>query len=176
MRDNHKDVSFFTGVEVENSPALGFDTLFVVGLQSVDKIEQKIEWCNNFKIEHLYFGANQSFVIPEIHSSEFWAEWTNMIKHFLDAGYWATLDLNIKYVKDLHETGLCEFNTFIPMISAPIPYIGLLNYNATLKIDDIGLGYSNPGVWCHQVHDLQNRSVFTDWSKYSDDKVVSDKG
>ena len=32
---------------------------------------------------------------------------------------------------------------------------------------------TNPGVWCHSLHDLQNRSVFTDWSKYTKDQSVA---
>ena len=31
---------------------------------------------------------------------------------------------------------------------------------------------TNPGVWCHNIHDLQDRSKFTDWSKYTKDKTL----
>ena len=27
-------------------------------------------------------------------------------------------------------------------------------------------------VWCHSLHDLQKRSQFTDWSKYTQDEVI----
>jgi hypothetical protein len=57
------------------------------------------------------------------------------------------------------------------MISVKLPYINLFNYNATLKIDDRDFRATNAGVWCHSIHDLQNRAVFTDWSKYTKDEV-----
>lgn len=173
MRPGHEDADFFTGVEVEHSIAFGMKTLFIVGCKSIDQIEAKISYCNNFKIEHLYFGANQSFQIADTSTYEIWYEWTRTIKHFLNKGFWCTLDLDIRYLEELHETGLCEFNTFIPMISVPLPHIRLLNYNAILKLDDKSMAYSNPGVWCHRIHDLQNNSVFTDWSKYSSDTVLN---
>lgn len=172
MRKNHENANFFTGIEIEKSPAYGMKTLFIVGLKTVDTIQKQIDHCNNFKVEHLYFGANQSFCLPDLHKQEFWYKWTQTIKTFLDRGFWCSLDLNVKDVEALHETGLCEYNTFIPMISVPIPYIRLLNYNATLKIDDKTFAGSNPGIWCHSLHELQILDAFTDWSKYSQDKVL----
>ena len=59
------------------------------------------------------------------------------------------------------------------MISVKMPHIRLFNYNATVKIDDKGFKESNPGVWCHSLHSLQNRENFTDWSKYTSDEVIS---
>ena len=58
------------------------------------------------------------------------------------------------------------------MISVKIPYAGLLNYNTVIKIDDKDFAATNPGVWCHSLHDLQDREAFTDWSKYTQDEVV----
>ena len=47
------DVTFFTGYEVEKTPAFDLKTLFVVGLQSVDFIERfyKQEECEPDKTE-----------------------------------------------------------------------------------------------------------------------------
>jgi hypothetical protein len=95
-----------------------------------------------------------------------------MIQQWLDAGYWCTLDINVLQVEGLLESGLCEHNNFIPMISVKIPYIRQLGYNATIKIDDKDFAATNPGVWCHSLHTLQKRSVFTDWSKYTKDQIV----
>jgi hypothetical protein len=75
-------------------------------------------------------------------------------------------------VEGLLESGLCEHNNFIPMISVKIPYIQQLGYNATVKIDDKDFAATNPGVWCHSLHNLQKRSVFTDWSKYTKDQTL----
>lgn len=56
------------------------------------------------------------------------------------------------------------------MISVKMPYIKLLNYHATLKIDDTQWGYSNPGVWTHHLQSLLSKDVYTDWNDYKGDK------
>ena len=61
------------------------------------------------------------------------------------------------------------------MISAKLPGIRKLNYNATLKIDDSDYEATNPGVWCHSVHQLQSKRTFTDWSKYTQDQVIKEE-
>jgi hypothetical protein len=78
----------------------------------------------------------------------------------------------VSAAEDVLEYGFCEHNNFIPMISVKLPYIQQLGYNAIIKLDDKDFKASNPGVWCHSVHDLQNRTVFTDWSKYTKDEVI----
>ena len=83
-----------------------------------------------------------------------------------------TLDLDVAQVEGLLESGLVEQNNFIPMISVKLPYIRQLPYKAVLKIDDKDFAATNPGVWCHRLHDLQNHEVFTDWSKYTQDEVI----
>ena len=167
-REGHNNVKFFTGTEVEHTPAFGMKTLFVVGLQSAISIEEHLNGC-----EHIYFGANMSFPSSiRTNDAVFWTPWENMIKHFLLHGYQCTLDIDVSQVEGLLESGLCEYNNFIPMISVKIPYIRQLGYNATVKIDDKDFAATNPGVWCHSPHTLQKRSVFTDWSKYTKDQVV----
>ena len=39
-------------------------------------------------------------------------------------------------------------------------------------IDDKDFDATNPGVWCHSLHDLMDREKFTDWGKYGLDKVL----
>ena len=56
---------FFIGTEVESSPAKGLNTLFVVGIQSGDKIKEIIGSRNAYldyskHIRHVYLGANMS--------------------------------------------------------------------------------------------------------------------
>jgi hypothetical protein len=166
-REGHENIKFFYGTEVEHTPALGKKTLFVVGVQNVDDIAANIQGC-----EHIYFGANQSF--PNIDTNDYvrWAQWENMILHFLQKGYLCTLDIDVKCVEGLLESSLTEDHNFIPMISVKLPYIKLLGYNATLKIDDKDFAATNPGVWCHSIHELQNRDHFTDWSKYTKDETL----
>jgi hypothetical protein len=166
-REGHENAKFFYGTEVEHTPALGKKTLFVVGVQSTDDIAANIQGC-----EHIYFGANQSF--PNINTTDFikWSQWENMILYFLQKGYLCTLDIDVNCVEGLLESSLTEDHNFIPMISVKLPYIKLLGYNATLKIDDKDFAATNPGVWCHSIHELQNRDHFTDWSKYTKDETL----
>jgi hypothetical protein len=95
-----------------------------------------------------------------------------MITDCLDAGFWCTLDLDVTCAEGLLESSLVELHRFIPMISVKLPYIRQFGYNATLKLDDRDFAATNPGVWCHNLHALQRRSVFTDWSKYTQDEVI----
>ena len=177
IRDGHEEVKFFTGAEVEHTPAYGLRTLFVVGVQPVQEIQ---DWVDDFasyedeskRIQHIYFGANQSFPNPEVNDFETWEAWQAVIVPFLEQDYLCTLDIDVRSVEGLGEGVLCEFDKFIPMISVKLPYIHLLNYNTTLKIDDKDFKATNPGVWCHSVHDLMDRSKFTDWSKYTKDKPL----
>ena len=101
-----------------------------------------------------------------------WGPWEKMAFPLLNKKFWVTLDVDTARVEGLLETGLTEHNRFIPMISAKIPYIDQLGYNACLKIDDKGFDASNPGVWVHRLHDLKEKSVFTDWSKYTTDEII----
>lgn len=172
-RNGHSDVKMFFGMEVEHTPAHRMETLFVVGIQPISDIEQEIDNCSvSCDIEHIYFGANQSFIPLQPYDAERWEKWEKMIKHFLEAGYFVTLDIPVSSAEGLLESGLTEYNRFIPMISVKLPYINQYGYNAVLKIDDKDFAASNPGVWCHQLHDLQDRNVFTHWSAYDSDEVL----
>ena len=167
-RPEHNNAKFFIGTEVEHTPAHGHKTLFVVGLQSTKEILDTLG--SQQHITHVYFGANMSFPSSiRTNDAVFWTPWENMIKRFLLQGYQCTLDIDVSQVEGLLESGMCENHMFIPMISVKIPYIQQLGYNATVKIDDKGFAATNPGVWCHSLHTLQSRRVFTDWSKYTKD-------
>lgn len=166
-REGHDNVDFFTGIEVEHTPAFGKRTLFVVGVQPTDKIAEHLQGC-----EHIYFGANMSFPNPGVNDFATWKHWTDMIVPFLAGGYQCTLDIDVSSVEGLVEGELCEYNNFIPMISVKMPYVRLLNYNATVKIDDKDFKASNPGVWCHSVHSLMDRKAFTDWTAYTKDTTL----
>ena len=170
-REGHENVDFFYGTEVEHTPAYGKYTLFVVGVQDINVIAHKLT-SGSEPVEHIYFGANMSFPNPDINDFSTWKRWTDMVKSFLDKGYQCTLDIDVKCVEGLAEGELCEYNNFIPMISVKMPYVRLLNYNTTVKIDDKDFEATNPGVWCHSLHNLMDRSRFTDWSEYTKDETV----
>ena len=123
-------------------------------------------------VEHIYFGANQSFPKCGVNDVGVWRPWETMIKFFLKHDYLCTLDIDVSCAEGLLESGLTEYHNFIPMISVKLPYINQFGYNATLKIDDRDFRATNPGVWCHSLHKLQDRNQFTNWSKYTKDEPV----
>lgn len=162
------NASFFVGVEVEQTPAFGLRTLFVRGIQREDKIKQFYEKAN---CSHIFFGANHSFN-PTPGVADEWAPWENLILNFLKQDYLCTLDIPITCVEHFHEGGLCEYDNFIPQIRVPIPFVKLWNYNTMIKIDDKDFRATNPGVWCHSLHDLMAHEKFTDWLKYRNDIII----
>lgn len=164
--NERKKVTYFVGDEVEHTIAYGKRTLFVVGIVPFSKCIDLAKWNN---CDHIYFGTSQSFN-PATY--EDWTKWDEMITEVLDAGYWVTLDFDVKHADLIHENGWCENDKFIPMISVKLPAIKLYNYNATLKIDDITWGHSNPGVWTHQLHDLMDKSKYTYWDQYTNDTTI----
>jgi hypothetical protein len=170
IRAGHDNVSFFIGTEVEHTPAFGLRTLFVVGCQDPQIVLQLFD---NNDCEHIYFGANQSFPPLDKNDGEGWRDWEYMVRSCLEQrSNYCTLDLDHAQAEGLLESSLVEFNNFIPMISVKLPYLRQFGYHATLKIDDRDFAATNPGVWCHSLHDLQNSKVFTDWSKYTKDEVI----
>jgi hypothetical protein len=166
-RDGHHNVSLFVGTEIEHTPAYGLKTLFVVDIQPIELIEAAYV---AHQCEHIYFGANQSF--EPNGTNNYFVLWTEMITHFLKKDRLCTLDFDVSNVENVLECGFAEYRNFIPMISVKLPYIQQLGYNAIIKLDDKDFDATNPGVWCHSVHKLQNRQVFTDWSKYTKDEII----
>ena len=165
-REGHEDIKFFIGTEVEKSPAYGQRTLFVVGYQPKEEILAR---ALNHNCPHIYLGANMSFNPP---TDKDWEGWDKLINGLLKDGIWVTLDFDVSLLEQVLECGMTEYDTFIPMISVKMPYMGQLGYNAVLKLDDKDFKATNPGVWCHSLHDLQDRKVFTDWTKYTKDEVI----
>lgn len=168
-REGHEAVSFFVGTEVEHSPAYGERTLFVVGIQDSTIIMTE---AHRNACPHIYFGANQSFPKLDVNDGDGWRPWETMIADCLDHAFTCTLDLDVSCAEGLLESALVERHNFIPMLSVKLPYIKQFPYGTTLKLDDKDFQATNPGVWCHNLHDLQKRRVFTPWSKYTNDEVL----
>lgn len=172
--EERQGVVYFTGYEVEHTICHGMYTLFVVGTPPLEDIlnlanDTQSNLAENKRIKHIYFGTSQSFNPA---SYEDWKTWDDRIMGCLKAGYWVTLDFDVKYAEELHEDGWCEHNKFVPMISVKLPYISLYNYNATLKLDDRTWGATNAGVWTHQLHDLMSKDKYTYWDQYTEDNEV----
>ena len=164
-----KNIVYFTGYEVEHTICYGKFTLFVVGTPPVEEILAKAKEAG---VEHIYFGTSQSFPDINVNDADAWESWERTIKACLDEDYWCTLDLDVKQVEGLHESGLCEYQRFVPMISVKLPYIQLFNYNTTVKLDDLTWGKTNTGVWTHQLHDLMSKDKYTYWDQYTQDKTL----
>ena len=174
MQGTADEITFFIGDEIERTPAFGMRTLFVVGVhESRDILELLQTKLAHSDIKHIYFGANQSFdATGNIDDSTYWQSWKHMIYDCLEAGYWCTLDFDVKDAEGLIESGLTEQRRFIPQISVKLPYLQLLGYNATLKIDDIDFSATNPGVWCHKLNSLLSEDKFTNWDQYGKDEII----
>ena len=160
------DVVYFTGYEVEHTPVHGEHTLFVVGPQDPEEVIAKAK---KEAVEHIYLGANQSFNIDGGTSRQ----WDGLVQELCQAGFWVTLDYDVRYHEYVLEAGYNEHNKFISMISVKLPHIDQLNYNACVKIDDKDFKASNAGVWVHYARDLQPRDKFTSWEKYENDSPIS---
>ncbi len=162
-------ITFFTGVEIEKTPAYGMKTLFVVGVHDAFDIIELAQFNN---CDHIYFGANQSFPKLATDDANAWRPWERMIDQCLDSDYWCTLDFDVSVVQGVLEMPVIGHRRFIPQISVKLPYLQQLGYNATLKIDDIDFEHSNPGVWCHSLNSLTTRETFTDWDQYGKDEII----
>lgn len=170
MLPNRQTRTFFTGIEVEHTIAYGKKTLFIIGTPSIDEIDTEIKDFKDdgYYVEHLYFGTSQTYRNVDMKTAK---AFEKLIHHYLDnTNYWVTLDFDVADINRVHEAGFCDRHKFIPMISVKMPYIKLLNYNATLKIDDTQWGHSNPGVWSHHLQSLLRKDVFTKWEDYKGDQ------
>ena len=99
-REGHDNVRFFFGKEVEHTPAYDMDTLFVVGVQAVEDIDDALAR-STYQTNHIYFGANMSFPNPPVNDFHTWNSWEDMICPYLEAGIWCTLDLDVNAVEGL---------------------------------------------------------------------------
>ena len=168
------NVNFFTGDEVEHTPAYGMKTLFVVGLQSTDTVQKYLEYSS---AKHIFFGANHSFS-----DRVFVDEWVELIEHFLKQGIWCSLDIPLELAKYIKESNLNNYAKFIPQLRVVIPDVAGWNANTTVKIDDIGFNKTNSGVWVHQLKKLtveddhlnDTNSTFTSWKMYRNDKPLTE--
>ena len=166
--DERQAVTYFTGYEVEHTICYKMFTLFVVGTPPLQEILDKAKQAG---VSHVYFGTSQSFN-PQAMTQEEYAPWDEVILGCLQAGYWVTLDFDVRHAEGILESGYNEYSKFVSMISVKLPYINQFNYNTTVKLDDRTWGATNPGVWTHQLGDLMPRDKYTYWDQYTQDTVV----
>lgn len=160
------DVKYFVSTEVEKTPAYGLKTLFVVGLQDPLTVLNLIK---EHEVEHVFLGANQSF-FPD--NADDFSEWEIFLGSVLKSGVMVTLDFDIVFIAEVYGFNCINHFNFIPLISIKIPYVDRLNYNACIKIDDVGFESTNFGVWVHRIQDLMDSKTYTPWSEYKNDKII----
>jgi hypothetical protein len=163
--EERQAIVYFTGYEVEHTICYGMKTLFVVGTPPLEEILAKAK---ETEVTHIYFGTSQSFN-PKAVTHEEYVAWDEVILGCLRSDYWVSLDFGVEHVEGVIESGYSEYARFVPMISVKLPYINQLNYNATLKLDDITWGKTNPGVWTHHLQSLMSKDKFTYWDQYTQD-------
>lgn len=169
--NQRQEVTYFTGYEVEHTRCHGMKTLFVVGTPPLEEILDQLNKVGRKEINHVYFGTSQSFKPKSMSHGEY-EPWDKIIIGCLRQDLWVTLDFGIEHIEGVIESGYNEYNRFVPMISCKLPYINQLNYNATLKLDDLTWGKTNPGVWTHQLHDLMDKDKYTHWDQYTQDTPI----
>ena len=138
--------------------------MFVAGLQPTSKI---IKHAEENKVEHIYLGANHSFV-PNL-------DWNyNTVNKCITAGYLVSLNYPINYhnnvIKELNN--LYKNENVITKISLHFPELEHENPNLNIKIDDIDFEETNNGVWCFNLSDVCTDDNKTTWDKYKSDKIL----
>ncbi len=162
-----KDVTVFSGLEIEHTPAYGLQTLFIARNDlTFDQIQELAVLSN---AEAIYYGANRSYVhghymqVPQI-------------MKFLEHGYYVTVD----YPFELHQMVGQKFaliwkhEKFIPFCSIIMPD-SEEDSSLCFKIDDIEFNKTNPGVWTMSMKDFKDKAGFTKWDEYKTDEPMEEK-
>jgi hypothetical protein len=141
-------------------PSQGLPTLFVVGNPEAAELMEVLK--DHPDCQHIHFGADHSMPLLQFNDYEGWKLWEDYIMYFLDQNYNCVLELDVSCVAGLIEGGLIERHNFYPVVNVNIPYVNLLGYNAAVKIEDSDADRDHVRSWTHMLHDLQDRSKFTD--------------
>ena len=173
--EQRQSVVYFTGYEVEHTICYDMFTLFVVGTPPLDEI---LKHAKEHKVAHIYFGTSQSYHPSDESMTHYPYKtisskvWDTAIIGCLNAGYWVTLDYDVKYHSNVVNSGYNDYEKFIGMCSVKLPNIDKLNKNTTIKLDDTTWGDTNPGVWTHNLNDLKTKDTFTSWDQYTQDTDI----
>lgn len=157
-------VRFFIGTEVEHTKFHGLKTLFVVGRKSLEDI---VNLATSNNIEHIFLGANHSW--PELGT----VEGPKFVKHLLSVGFKVTVDctffeaLGLSWHLEAHDNFCLIAQVRSPNVER------LTKFNAYVKIDDNDFKATNSGVWVHDLKDILSDEHKTEWSKYTNDSIIS---
>ena len=160
-------VKFFTGIEVEKTKFHGLLTLFVVDTPEVKSI---VQYAKDYKIGHIYLGANQSWKTYEAHDYM-------LVKPTIDS----LLEANLNVTVDVPHNA--PIQCLEPLFSNPrfqinfavaIPYVDKLKDCAIIKIDDEDFNKTNTGVWCLPLSQIMTDTNYTGWKEYTKDTAIDD--
>jgi hypothetical protein len=161
---SNKEVSVFTGLEIEHTLAYGKQTLFLAtNSLSTDEILE-LAVLNN--CEAIYYGANRTFQYNiETHLFQ--------MKKLLDNGYYVTIDYPYADHEKIKKRFALIWNEpkFIPFCSI-IFKDSVDDKQLHFKIDDVTFQYSNPGVWTMSMKDFKDKAGFTGWDQYKKDEII----
>ena len=77
--------------------------------------------------------------------------------------------LEIVFLNEGGDPMLAALKKWIKRAEARV--IKILSRRKTIKLDDKDFAATNPGVWCHSLHELTRRETFTDWTQYKNDST-----
>ena len=161
-----KDVTVFSGIEVEHTPAYGLQTLFLARNDlTFDQIQELAVMSN---AEAIYYGANKSYMHNQF------MQVPQIIK-FLEHGYYVTVD----YPYELHQLVSQKYaltwkhKKFIPFCSIIMPD-SEEDTSLYFKIDDTDFNKTNPGVWTMGMKDFKSKAGYTIWDDYKKDEPIEE--
>ena len=161
-----KDVTVFSGIEVEHTPAYGKQTLFLARNDlTFDQIQECAVMAN---AEAIYYGANRSYIHGHFMQ-------VPQIMKFLEHGYYVTVD----YPFELHQMVSQKFalvwkhERFIPFCSIIFPD-SAEDTSLYFKIDDSDFNKTNKGVWTMGMENFKSKAGFTKWDEYKQDEPIEE--
>jgi len=170
-----QDIIFFVGKEIEPSSFYMMQTLFVVGLQSTDKI---VELAKLHNCEHVYLGANKSNILQLLNTGLL----DTAIKD-LEEQVGKLIDNNLKVTIDTSHSNYGTFlnyfkyidsENFNLMLSVEMPNIKKFK-NVSVKIDDTGFKETNDNIVVYSFKDgIQKMSKVVSWDEYSQDLIIKE--
>ena len=159
-------VGIFSGLEIEHTPALGKQTLFLARNDLL--FDRIIELAEQVNAEAIYFGANRSFMHNIANTSQ-------LIKRLMDSGYWCTIDYQHSVHAEVKERfkDIWKEEKFIPFCSMIFPD-SEDDDNLCIKVDDVDFNATGPGVWTMSMDHFKQSAGFTSWKEYKQDEPIED--
>jgi len=162
--------------EIENMLTKGMKTLYINGIDNIVGMDDDditkivdtsiIQKCTVIRI----IGFSMD---PNADEFKEWEPWEKLINTILDkTNVMCVFEFDSKYVESFLETGLAEKDNLVPVVNVNLPYNNQLGYNAVIKIADNQNQNTNPGTWCHQLHDLKSLESFTHWNAFNQNPLL----